>query len=194
MSVAAVFLDRDGVLIEERLSVDADIRSAVRALPGVAAALATLAAAGFLRIVVTNQPIVARGLASEDDVVAIHHALERVLMQAGAPPMTSWRFCPHHPHANVAAYRKDCRCRKPRPGMLEDTAAAYNIDPMRSFLVGDRMTDIEAGARFGCRTVLIDGPARCAPRIETPALPLDVVADAVVPDLEAAAAFIVASR
>ena len=166
----AVFLDRDGVLIED---VDLLTQTAqVRPLPGVAAALQRLKAAGFLLIVVSNQTVVARGLSTEREVEEINREVARRLAEQGAPPLDAFYFCPHHPKATLVAYRKDCDCRKPRPGMLRQAAADFNIVLSASFMVGDRITDVAAGAAAGCRTVLTQTGQHATPAIET-SEPLD---------------------
>jgi D-glycero-D-manno-heptose 1,7-bisphosphate phosphatase len=105
--------------------------------------------------------------------------------------MTSWRFCPHHPNATVAAYQQDCRCRKPRPGLIDDAAKDFDVDVGLSFMIGDRMTDIEAGMRAGCRTVQLLSGAHEAGRIESPdAVVVDVGPDFVAASLSEAAAWI----
>ena len=169
--IPAVFLDRDGVLVEDvdLLTNEADFRL----LPGVTAALTRLHAAGLPLVVVSNQPIVARGLATEADVVTLHKFLQTLLVQAGAPPPDGWYFCPHHPRANIPAYRLKCECRKPQPGMLLHAARELGLDLPASFMVGDRITDIIAGARAGCRTILVQTGMHSQPPIET-AEPLDV--------------------
>ena len=153
---AAVFLDRDGVLIEDRnLLVCAE---EMRLLPGVPSALAALKEAGFILIVVSNQAVVARGLISAAGVERLHTELERRLIEAGGPALDGVYFCPHHPEATVEAYRVACDCRKPRPGLLLRAAREHRLKLPSSFMVGDRITDIAAGRRAGCRTVLIEGP------------------------------------
>ena len=166
----AVFLDRDGVLIED---VDLLTQSAqIRPLPGAAAAVQRLKAAGFLLIVVSNQTVVARGLSTEREVEEINREVARRLEEQGAPALDAFYFCPHHPKATLPAYRKDCDCRKPRPGMLRQAAADLSVDLSKSFMVGDRITDVAAGAAAGCRTILIQTSKHAAPPIET-SQPLD---------------------
>ena len=150
----AVFLDRDGVLIED---VHLLTRPEQLVIPaGVPAALAALGEAGFKLVVVSNQPVVARGLASESDVRAVHAHLELLLQGVGAPPLDGVYFCPHHPNATLASYRLACDCRKPKPGLLLRAATELKLDLRASFAVGDRITDIIAGARAGCCTVLVE--------------------------------------
>ncbi|MDQ7844547.1 MAG: HAD family hydrolase [Armatimonadota bacterium] len=143
----AVFLDRDGVL--NRAPVRAGRPLSVRGpeevelLPGVPEACRRLREGGFALIVVTNQPDVARGALRVEAVEAIHDLLRARL------PLDEVRVC-YHDDAD------GCDCRKPKPGMLLEAARARGIDLGRSFMVGDRWRDIEAGRRAGCRTVFID--------------------------------------
>lgn len=181
----AVFLDRDGVLIE-----DVDLLTeveAIRILPGVPAALARLRAAGYRLVVVSNQAVVARGLLTEDQVAALHDEVVHQLTTRGAPALDGFYFCPHHPRATLPAYRTVCDCRKPEPGMLRRAAREHGLDLARSVMVGDRITDILAGVAAGCRTVLVQTGKHTAPLIET-AAPLEttVPPDHICADLSAA--------
>jgi D-glycero-D-manno-heptose 1,7-bisphosphate phosphatase len=143
----AVFLDRDGVVnaavVRDGKPYPPSSVAEVRILPGVADALARLKSAGFLLIVVSNQPDVARGTTPRARVEAINAAL------ADALPIDEFRTC-FHDDGDA------CACRKPRPGLLLDAASRWHIDLARSFMVGDRWRDIDAGRRAGCRTVFID--------------------------------------
>jgi D-glycero-D-manno-heptose 1,7-bisphosphate phosphatase len=151
----AVFLDRDGTLIElVHLLARAD---QVKLLPDVAPALARLKKAGFLLIVVTNQPVIARGLASANDVEQIHRRLQELLPPAAR--IDAFYICPHHPEGVVAELRAACDCRKPEPGLLLRAAREHNLTMSECFMVGDRDKDIEAGRRAGCQTVLVGAPA-----------------------------------
>lgn len=166
----AVFLDRDGVLIEDNgILTDA---TQIRLLEGVTPSLWRFREAGFLLIVVTNQSVVARGLLTEADLDAIHAELQRVLQASGGPALDAIYFCPHHPEATLPDYRVTCDCRKPRPGLLLRAAKDLGIDLGASFMLGDRMTDVAAGSRAGCRTVLVESPQSRMPPIVT-AEPLD---------------------
>ncbi len=143
----AVFLDRDGVINR------ADVRDGkpyppanlevMELLPGVPAALQALHAAGWMLIVVTNQPDVARGTTSRAVVEAINEHLDQIL------PIDEFRTCYHDSGDG-------CGCRKPLPGALLAAAREHDIDLGRSFMVGDRWRDVEAGQRAGCKTVFID--------------------------------------
>lgn len=171
----AVFLDRDGVLVEDvHLLTDA---RRLRLLAGVPESLVRLREAGFRLLLVSNQAVVARGLATEEEVRRIHEVLQAMLRERGGPPLDGLYFCPHHPEATVAAYRVDCECRKPRPGLLLRGAAEHAVDLASSFVVGDRLTDVAAGVRAGCRTVLVETGRHTEPLI--------VTRDPLAPDLRA---------
>jgi D-glycero-D-manno-heptose 1,7-bisphosphate phosphatase len=146
-AVNAVFLDRDGVLNEPIVREGKPYPPAgveeLRIYPEAAAALARLKTAGFLLIVVTNQPDVARGAQSREAVEAVNRAI------AAALPIDGFFVCWHDDPDG-------CDCRKPKPGLLTQAAARHGIDLSRSFLIGDRWRDMDAGAAAGCRTVLID--------------------------------------
>jgi D-glycero-D-manno-heptose 1,7-bisphosphate phosphatase len=160
----ALFLDRDGVIVED-VSVVVD-PAALRLLEGVTEAIVCAKQTGLVVVVVTNQPIVARGLATEDDVLSVHRALDALLRPRGAG-VDAFFFCPHHPRATVERYRIACHCRKPRPGMLRRAASELNLDLRASVMVGDRISDVEAGARAGCRTILVETGMHLAPAIES---------------------------
>jgi D-glycero-D-manno-heptose 1,7-bisphosphate phosphatase len=161
----AVFLDRDGVVIpdEGALLDPAD----VRLLNGVGPALAAMKSAGFLLVLVTNQAAIARGWLTEVRLAEIHDELNRQLETAGGPSLDAIYFCPHHPHADIPAYRVECNCRKPRAGMLTAAAREHGLNLPACVMVGDRITDALAGVSAGCRTVLIEGPQSTAPLIVT---------------------------
>jgi D-glycero-D-manno-heptose 1,7-bisphosphate phosphatase len=130
-------------------------------------ALARLKAAGFVLPVVSNQAAVSRGLLDEAGVRGLQAEIERRLALQGAPALDGFFFCPHHPAADVPAYRVRCQCRKPLPGLLLAAAAALGVDPERSFMVGDRPSDLVAGQRAGCRVVWVQTGQHLAPPIES---------------------------
>jgi D-glycero-D-manno-heptose 1,7-bisphosphate phosphatase len=148
----ALFLDRDGVIIDE-VNYLADVGQ-VRLIPGAAEAIARVNALGIPVVVVTNQAGVARGLFPEERVGEVHEHLLSLLGSCGAR-VDRFYHCPHHPTAGQGSYRTDCACRKPRPGLLLRAAAELELDLGRSCLVGDKVSDLEAGAAAGCRTVLV---------------------------------------
>lgn len=142
----AVFLDRDGTLVEEVPYLhDPEL---VRLVPGAPAALRALAAAGFALVVVTNQAGVARGYYGEDAVARVHRRL-RELLAAGGVALDGVWYCPHHPDGAVARLARPCRCRKPGPGMLEAAAAELDLDLAASYLVGNHLTDVGAACAAG---------------------------------------------
>lgn len=152
----AVFLDRDGTInIYKNFISDPDD---FELIDGVAEAIAILNQKGFLVIVVTNQPVIARGECSLDTLQEIHNKMETLLGQKGAY-VDGIYFCPHHPDKGFpgerSEYKIDCNCRKPKPGMLLQAAEKYNIDLLNSYMVGDSLIDAEAGKAAGCKSILI---------------------------------------
>ena len=147
MSRRAVFLDRDGVinraLVREGKPYPPAGLEELEILPGVVAALTRIKAAGFVLIVVSNQPDVARGTTARDAVETINAKIAKSL------PVDDFRMCYHDSGDG-------CDCRKPQPGMLLAAARDHGIDLSASFMVGDRWRDVEAGQRAGCRTLFID--------------------------------------
>lgn len=148
----AVFLDRDGTINVEKDYLHRDSDFAF--IPGVPEAIGRLNAAGFLVVVVTNQSGVARGYYDEAAVHALHEHIQQQLAAGGAR-IDAFFHCPHHPTEGVGAYRFDCDCRKGSPGMLLQAAREHGIALDRSFIVGDKLADIEAGHAAGCRSILV---------------------------------------
>ena len=149
---AVVFLDRDGTLNEEvhYLHKPEDLRI----FPDVPAALKMLKEAGFKLVVVTNQAGVARGYYTEKDVGILHDYMNRILRREGAG-IDAFYYCPHHPENGIGVYKKECRCRKPGIGMFEQAAERFPVDKEHSFMIGDKLLDIEAGKNFGLGTILV---------------------------------------
>jgi D-glycero-D-manno-heptose 1,7-bisphosphate phosphatase len=159
--VKAVFLDRDGVIIEDTGYVAGKDR--VRFLPGSAQAIRRLNVNGFKVIVVSNQAGVARGYFDEAAVKATNVYIRDALARQGAC-IDAFYYCPHHVDGIIEAYRRDCYYRKPNPGMIEKAGRDFSIDLAESFVIGDRSCDIKAGYRAGCRTVLVgDEPIDISP-------------------------------
>jgi D-glycero-D-manno-heptose 1,7-bisphosphate phosphatase len=182
----AVFLDKDGTLIEDvPYNVDPE---RIRLMSGAAEGLQRLHRAGFRLIVVSNQSGVARGLFAEDALTAVEARLRTLLAEVGIP-LAGFYTCPHLPEGCVPAYTRACDCRKPEPGLIRRAAREHAVDLTRSWMVGDILNDIEAGRRAGCRTVLVDNGGETERRI-TPARTPEYV----VRDLRQAAWIIVASR
>jgi D-glycero-D-manno-heptose 1,7-bisphosphate phosphatase len=145
-------LDRDGTLIEEAGYLDRLDR--IRFFPYSVDAVRLLERAGFAVVVVTNQSGVARGLFDERFVAAAHDRIAQALASGGAA-VDAFYYCPHHPDGSVAAYRCACDCRKPKPGLLHRAASDLDLVLDRSFVVGDRAADIEAGLTVGAPGVLV---------------------------------------
>jgi len=142
----AAFIDRDGVINEERNYVHRIDEFVI--LPGVPEALRRLREAGYLLVVVTNQAGIGRGMYTEADFHELTRHMQAQLAEQGAA-VDAVYFCPHHPSAGVGPYRVDCSCRKPHPGMLLDAQRDWPIDMQRSLLVGDKISDIQAGQAAG---------------------------------------------
>ncbi|WP_396594782.1 D-glycero-alpha-D-manno-heptose-1,7-bisphosphate 7-phosphatase [Brevundimonas sp. R86498] len=155
-AVPAVFLDRDGVLITD--SGYPHLEEHLVMIPGAADAVRRLNTLGYLVVIVTNQSGVGRGLFSEDQMQAFNALLVRRLAAKGAR-IGAVYACPFHDEAEDPKWRHpDHPDRKPNPGMILRAIAEHNIDPARSFLIGDRASDIEAARRAGLPGFLFDGP------------------------------------
>jgi D-glycero-D-manno-heptose 1,7-bisphosphate phosphatase len=149
---AAVFLDRDGVLLYDigYLARLEDLRWYSCAIE----AVRLLNRAGFLVFVATNQGGIGLGLYSDRFVRSTHDAMAKSL-EAGGARVDGWFFCPHHPRATIKDLRVACDCRKPEPGMVRAAQALHPIDLTRSFVVGDKATDMGLADRVGARGVLM---------------------------------------
>lgn len=152
----AVFLDRDGTLNRHCGFITNPER--LELLEGAAEALRKINSSEYLAIVVTNQPVIARGDCTVEELELIHQKLETELGARGAY-IDDLFYCPHHPDRGFEGerpeYKIPCQCRKPKPGMLLLAAEKYNIDLDQSYMVGDSMSDIEAGKAAGCKSILI---------------------------------------
>lgn len=155
MNRPAVFFDRDGVLNEDIGYLYE--RAKFRWMSGAREAVKAVNDAQYLAFVVTNQSGVARGLYKEADVRALHSWMAEELSEIGAH-IDAFEYCPHHPDAIVKLYRTSCTCRKPGPGMITNIMERFQVDPIRSFLIGDKLTDVEAATRAGIRSYLFEGP------------------------------------
>lgn len=148
----AIFLDRDGTVIRQVELLHR--REDMRLLPHAAEALHAFRELGFLLILVTNQPVVARGIISEAGVEALHGELQRRLARHGAA-FDAIYICPHHPNATLPQFRVTCDCRKPEPGLIRRAVKEWDIDLKRSFLIGDSTRDTLAGNRAKLATILV---------------------------------------
>lgn len=162
MARRAIFLDRDGVINRfvynsEFGTVDSPSSpEEFELLPGVVEAIAALHRLGALLVVVSNQPGIAKGRFSMELLQAVTH---KMLLACGGQ-IEAVRYCLHHPSARRAEYRMDCNCRKPKPGLLLQAAADMQIDLRASVMIGDGLTDIQAGIAAGTRTILVS-PRKC---------------------------------
>jgi D,D-heptose 1,7-bisphosphate phosphatase len=180
----AIFLDKDGTLIEDiPYNVDP---GRIRLAEGAAEGLPLLREAGFRLIVISNQSGVARGLFAEEALEGVRDRLRQLLADLGVP-LDGFYYCPHHPEGKVTRYAVPCACRKPQPGMILDAAREHGISPEHSWFIGDILDDVEAGRRAGCRTALIDNGNETEWRRSPLRWP-----DLVVADLAEAARLIVA--
>ena len=153
MSIKAIFLDKDGTLVEN-IHYNADPRR-ITLCKGVGAGLRLLARLDYRFFVISNQDGVARGKLSEADLDGVWSKLADLLAREQVT-LEACYYCPHHPEGDVACYALACLCRKPMPGLLIKAAREHDIDLAASWMVGDILHDIEAGNRAGCRTLLVD--------------------------------------
>ena len=161
----AVFLDRDGVINElvyhqEQEVIDSPFTPGqFKLIPGVTEALKALRKDGYLTILVSNQPGIAKGHMTATNFELIRQKMNSELSADGAE-MDGEYYCFHHPDSVVEKYRVQCDCRKPLPGLLFKAAREKDIDLKESWLIGDNLSDIQAGKAGGCRTILI-GTMKC---------------------------------
>ncbi|MDR2479644.1 MAG: HAD-IIIA family hydrolase, partial [Treponema sp.] len=163
----AVFLDRDGTI--NRCNGFIKNPLDFHLIDGVPIAIKKINNSGMLAIVITNQPVIARGECTIEELELIHKKMETELGNEGAY-IDALYYCPHHPDKGFAGERPefkiDCECRKPKPGMLFQAAQKFNIDLTSSWMVGDDMRDVRAGKAAGCRTALISVPEKLDEKTE----------------------------
>jgi D,D-heptose 1,7-bisphosphate phosphatase len=179
----AIFLDRDGTINEEVGYMDS--LDKFKIIPGTYDAIRLINESGMKVVVISNQAGVARGLFTEDFIKMTHEYLQNALRKRGAY-IDNFYYCPHHPTEGIEPYRQICNCRKPAPGMLLQAAQDLNIDLKRSYLVGDRFNDMEAGNRIGVRGILVktgfgqgllqdDGPDEATPENKPDFIAVDIL-------------------
>ena len=149
-----VFLDRDGVICEEKNLLYK--KEDLELIPRSAEAIKLLNENGYKVVVVTNQPVVARGLCTEEELLKINSYLDELLAKEGAHIDRTY-YCPHHPiKGDNPKYTRDCECRKPKPGMLFSAMKDFGLESLaESYIVGDTIGDIRAGDLAGCKTILV---------------------------------------
>lgn len=150
-----IFLDRDGVINVEKENLHK--RSELEIIPGSAEAIKILNENNYKVIIITNQPIIARGLCTLEDLQNIHNFMKNLLAKRKAK-IDRIYFCPHHPKiGDNPLYTKDCECRKPKAGMIIQAQKDFNIKDLSKFyMIGDKMSDIYAGKTAGCKTILVE--------------------------------------
>ena len=152
----AIFLDRDGT-VNRYVGFLTHIED-MELVKGAAEAIRRINESGYLAVIVTNQPVIARGEVSEQELAEIHRKLETLLGNEGAY-VDGIFYCPHHPHKGYAGerpeYKIECECRKPKPGLLLQAAEKYHIDLQDSWMIGDGIADMEAGLRAGCHVAYL---------------------------------------
>ena len=179
----AIFLDRDGTINEEVGYMDS--LDKFKIIPCAYEAIRLINKSGMKAVVISNQAGVARGLFTEDFVKITHEYLQTALRKNGAY-IDNFYYCPHHPTEGTEPYRQVCNCRKPAPGMLLQAAHDLNIDLKRSYLVGDRFNDMEAGKKMGVKGILVktgfgqgllqdDGPDEATPENKPDFIAADIL-------------------
>jgi D-glycero-D-manno-heptose 1,7-bisphosphate phosphatase len=180
----AVFLDRDGTMIED-LGYVSRVED-VQFFPWTVDAIRALNQAGLVVVVVTNQSAIARGLLTEEGLAGIHARITQVL-EEGRARVAAYYYCPHHPDGPVAAYATTCDCRKPGPGLVDRAVRDLGLDPRRSFVVGDKWVDVGLARAVGARAVMVRTGYGAA---EEAAQPSNLSADVIVDNLAAAVSWI----
>jgi D,D-heptose 1,7-bisphosphate phosphatase len=178
----AVFLDKDGTLVDD-LPFNVE-PGRISLCSGAGAALRLLSRLDYRLFVVTNQAGIAFGRFREQAMDTVHDRLQDLLFREQLA-LDGFYYCPHHPEGSVAAYARDCHCRKPMPGLLLQAAHDHGIDLRSSWMIGDILHDVEAGNRAGCRTVLLDKGSETEWRLGPRRIPTRMA-----PDLYAAAVLI----
>ena len=187
MTSPAVFLDRDGTLIEEVGYLDRPER--VELYPWSIGAVRALNRAGLRVVMVTNQSGVARGFFTEAVVDQVHRHIA-ALLEAGGARLDAYYYCPHHPDGKTAPYARGCACRKPSRGLVDRAERELGVDPRRSFAVGDRWLDVALARSVGARGILV----RTGYGLGEEARPPDgLSADAIVNNLAEAVGWILRS-
>lgn len=178
----AIFLDKDGTLIPDvPYNVDPDkISLSPHAVDG----LLALQREGFMLFVISNQSGIARGFFDHDALVKVEHKIQSLLQEHGLS-LAGFYYCPHHPESDIAAYRIDCSCRKPKPGLIWEAGLDHQIDLSQSWMIGDILHDIEAGHRAGCGAILLNNGNETEWEMNAESIP-----DAMVNDIEEAARYI----
>lgn len=148
----AVFLDRDGTIIEDVGYLNSPQQ--IKFIPGSLEAIRLLSEAGYKIIIISNQSGIARGLITEDMLQTIDKIIHRQVIHGGGHIDASY-YCPHHPEHGAYPYQQECECRKPHPGLIKKGEKTFALDLKGSFMIGDKATDVETGKRAGTKTILV---------------------------------------
>jgi len=148
----AVFLDRDGTIIEDVGYLNNP--KEIKFIPGTIEAIKKLNQAGYKVVVITNQSGIARGLIREDMLQTIDKTMQKTILAGGAH-LDGIYYCPHHPDHGHYPYKRKCNCRKPGPGMILKAQKDLNIDLKQSFMIGDKISDVEAGINAKVKPILV---------------------------------------
>lgn len=148
----AVFMDRDGTIVEDVGYLNSPEQ--IHFIPGSIEAIKMLNEAGYKVVVITNQAGVAKGLITEDMLQTIDKTLHKWILNGGAH-LDGIYYCPHHPEHGVYPYKQVCECRKPHPGLIKRAHRDLDIDLSQSYMIGDKATDVEAGKSAGAKTVFV---------------------------------------
>ena len=177
----AIFLDRDGVIIED---IDLLIaKEQIKFFTEIFESFKLLRETVFKSFVVTNQPVVARGMINEEEVKEINNYISNQIFKGTNYRIDKFYYCPHHPNADLEDYRENCDCRKPKSGMLLKAAAEFNISLQDSWMIGDRISDIIAGHNVECKTILLETGRHLERPIESDAMDLGISPDFVCKNL-----------
>jgi len=147
----AIFLDRDGVIVEDTGFISAS--KDIRLIKGSAVAIRELNRE-FKIFLITNQPAVGRGMCSKEEALSVNNKIVRMIEAEGGKIDKTY-MCFHHPIHGQGRYKQECECRKPKPGMILEAAREFDIDLNRSFTIGDKTGDIKAGFLAGTKTILV---------------------------------------
>jgi D-glycero-D-manno-heptose 1,7-bisphosphate phosphatase len=148
----AVFLDRDGTIIEDSGYINSPDQ--IKFIPGSIEAIKQLNQAGYKVVIISNQAGVARGLLSENMLQTIDKLIHRQVLSGGGHIDASY-YCPHHPEHGAYPYKQVCECRKPHPGLIKRAVRDKNLELSGSFMVGDKSSDVETGKSAGVQTVFV---------------------------------------
>ncbi len=180
----AIFFDRDGILIKDTHHLIS--KEEIIFAEDLIDSFNLLKNSDFIFFIITNQAVVARGLATEIEVEKVNQCIVDYIKENTGCEIRKVYYCPHHQNANLAEYRMDCECRKPKPGMLLRASQEFDIDLSKSYMIGDRISDIVAGSKAGCKTILLETGAHLEKPIESDAMDLSIKPDFIYSELKTA--------